>query len=285
MILFVKNEKSVEMSNIGVVKYKNVGSIDFKDLKQIDIKDIVIGGYNVQVYPHDDRTYCLLFVDVNYNYILTRVIMDSDKKIILPSKTFNTNHTSRPIYHFKKHKNSIFSNSYNNNGCLSLLKFNLDLSVVKSLNIGTRIAFLSSNDTHVYAYYNNQLYIYNNELQLLNQVGQSNNPTGAFYLPTGINQFESHKGMYYWLSFNNLQILREDNGKLVESVAVQAENFLIDSNDNVVLFNNATRELNFYTADGILVDQIPLDIYTTGLRVSMTKDGEPVFNSDTTLYV
>jgi len=80
MILFVKNEKSVEMSNIGVVKYKNVGSIDLKDLKQIDITDIVNGGSRIQVYPHDDRTYCLLFVDVNYNYILTRVIIDSDKK-------------------------------------------------------------------------------------------------------------------------------------------------------------------------------------------------------------
>jgi len=91
MILFVKNEKSVEMSNIGVVKYKNVGSIDLKYLKQIDIKDIVNGGKRVQVYPHDDRNYCLLYSNSTGN-ILTRVIMDSDKKIISPSKTFNTNH-------------------------------------------------------------------------------------------------------------------------------------------------------------------------------------------------
>ncbi len=86
-------------------------------------------------------------------------------------------------------------------------------------------------------------------------------PEGCFYFPTGINQFESHKGMYYWLSFNNLQILREDNGKLVESVAVQAENFVIDSSGNVVLFNNATNELLIML-----------------LRVSMTKDGEPAFS-------
>jgi len=83
MIVFVKNEKSPEMSSIGVVKYKNVGSIDLKDLKQIDITDIVDEGGKVQVYPHDDGTYCLLFVDVN-SYTLTRVIMDSDKKIITP---------------------------------------------------------------------------------------------------------------------------------------------------------------------------------------------------------
>jgi len=121
MILFVKNDKSVEMSNIGVVKYKNVGSIDFKYLKQIDITDIVNGGCQVQVHPHDDRTYCLLFVDVNYNYILTRVIMDSDKKIISPTKTFTSNSTSYPIYPFIKHKNNIFVQYYNyNNGSYSL---------------------------------------------------------------------------------------------------------------------------------------------------------------------
>jgi len=74
------------MSNIGVVKYGNVGNIDLKDLKQIDITDIVNGGGRIQVYPHDDRTYCLLFVDVSYNYILTRVIIDSDKKNISPFK-------------------------------------------------------------------------------------------------------------------------------------------------------------------------------------------------------
>jgi len=100
MILFVKNDKSVEMSNIGIVKYGNVGSINLKDLKQIDITDIVNGGKRVQVYPQDDRNYCLLFVA--RNYILARVIMDSDKKIISPSMTFSFNCASFPISQFKK---------------------------------------------------------------------------------------------------------------------------------------------------------------------------------------
>jgi len=103
---------------------------------------------------------------------------------------------------------------------------------------------------------------YNNEQQLLKHVGQSNNPTGAFYLPTGIKQFESHKGLYFWLNNNNLQILREYNGQLVKSVAVTANNFIIDSTDKFVLINNATKELNYFTADGTLVDQTPLDNLT-----------------------
>jgi len=121
-------------------------------------------------------------------------------------------------------------------------------------------------------------------LQFLKQVGLSNNPTGAFYLPTDIKQFESHKGMYYWLNNTNLQILREDNGQLVKSVAITASNFIIDSSDKVVLINNATKELNYFTTDGTLVDQTPLDNYTADLRLSMTIDSELLFHSDALLY-
>jgi len=198
MVLFVKNEKSVEMSNIGVVKYKNVGSIDLKDLKQIDITDIVNGGGKVQVYPHDDGTYFLFFVDAS-NYILTRIIMDSDKKIILPSKTFTTDSTSYPIYQFKKYKNNIFVQYYTYNGYY-INKLNLDLVVVNSVAI-SYTSFLSATDNHVYAYCNNLLYVY-------------------------------------------------------------------------------TKELNYFTADGTLVDQIPLDNFLDGLRLSMTIDGELLFHSD-----
>jgi len=136
----------------------------------------------------------------------------------------------------------------------------------------------------MYTYFNNQLYIYNNELQFLKQVGQSNNPTGAFYLPTDIKQFESHKGMYYWLNNTNLQILREDDGQLVKSVAITASNFIIDCSDNVFLINNASNELYYFTADGNIADQTPLDNYTAEIRLSMKNDCEPLFYSDTLIY-
>jgi len=161
IILFVKNDKSVEMSNIGVVKYGFVGSIDLNDLKHIDIKYIVNGGKRVLVYPHDDQTLCLLTVNSTDN-ILTRIIMDSDKNIILPSKTFTTNSTYK-IYQFKKYKNNIFVKYYNSNsynGGYSLSKFNLDLSVVNTVNFGYNTTFLSANDAHVYAYYKNQFSLF-----------------------------------------------------------------------------------------------------------------------------
>jgi len=236
MILFVKNGKSVEMSNIGVVKYKHVGCIDLKDLKKIDIKDIVDEGRQVQIYPHnggiinqvythDDRSLYLLYTVAGYGRSsLTLLNMDSVKKNILPSKIYNSQNYG--IEQFTKHKNNIFVYSGN---CLERL--NLDLYIAKTVNIGYDISFLSANDAHVYMYRNKKLYIYQNDLKPLNQVGQSNNSTGAFYFPTDIKQFESHKGMYYWLNNTNLQILREEDGQLVKSVSVTTNNFIIDSND------------------------------------------------------
>ena len=211
--------------------------------------------------------------------------MDSCKKIILPPKTYKSKYWNRNIEHFKKHKNNIFVCSG-----YGLERLNLDLSVAKTVHIGLVTLFLldsqffTANDTYVYTFYNNQLCVHNNELEFLKKVRQSNNPTGAFYLLTDMNQFESHKGMYYWLNNTNLQVLREDDGQLVKSVAVTANNFIIDSTDKVVLINNATKELNYFTADGILVDQIPLDNYKADLRVTTKIDGEHLFYSDTSIY-
>jgi hypothetical protein len=78
------------------------------------------------------------------------------------------------------------------------------------------------------------------------------------------------------LNNTNLQILKEDNGQL-NSVAVTANNFIIDSSDNIVLVNNATKKLNYFTAYGTLVDQIPFDKFTNDLRLLMAKDCETVF--------
>ena len=157
--------------------------------------------------------------------------------------------------------------------------------VVKTAYVSYQTPLLSASDTYVYSYYNNQLYIYNSELVLLKQVGQQNNPTDAFYLSTLIKQFEINNGKIYWLNSTKLQILKEDTGEPIKSVSVTADNFAIDSDDNVVLVNNATKEINFFTADGTLVDQMAIENYTAGLGLSLTKDREPLFYSDTTLFL
>jgi len=76
MILFAKHDKSIEMSNIGFVKYKHVGCIDLKDLK-IDFIKIVQRGSQVQVYPH-----YLMQDNLNRGKI-NRVCMQDDQSLYL----------------------------------------------------------------------------------------------------------------------------------------------------------------------------------------------------------
>ena len=188
----MKNEKAVEMSNIGAIKYESVEGAELKDLKKIDISDIVNGGYCVQVYAQIEKTFCLIFIDAD-ECGLIQVTIDEDRKIISPSRKFNNN--GFYICLFRKHKDDI----YFHDGSYRISKLDRNLSVVKTVNSGYNTPFLSVNDTNVYTF-SDHLLIYNRNLMFLKQVGQSANPTGAFYLPTDIKQFESHKGKYYWLS-------------------------------------------------------------------------------------
>jgi len=121
------------------------------------------------------------------------------------------------------------------------------------------------------------LYIYSRDLASIKQVGQSDDPEGVFYLPQFLKQFECNKGKYYWLSNTNLQILKEDTGELVRSVEVKADNFVIDSDDSVVLLNKETQRLNWFCENGTLIDQSNIKNYKYNLILSLTKDGEPVF--------
>ena len=104
MFLFVKNEKAVEMSNIGVVKFKNV-EIDLDEFWQIDITNIVVEGCDIEVYSQKDGTFYLLYTNAYFTG-LTQVHIDKYKKVISPSTTYSGYY----INQFNKHKNNIYVN-------------------------------------------------------------------------------------------------------------------------------------------------------------------------------
>ena len=286
MIMFMKNVNEVEMGNIGIVKFKSIGGIDLNEFRQIDIKDVLnIGNcvrVEVQIYPQDDGTFCLLYISA-CGYGLNQVSINKDKKIVSALKTYDAHIR---CYSFKMHKNNIFINS-SSGACFKLSKLDRQLSVIKTVDVYYASSFLSASDTHVYSLdkVNDKLWIYNNDLVFLKTVGQYNNLKGPFYLPPEIKQLEVNKGKFYWLNHTKLQILREDSGELVKSLAVTANNFIIDSKDNIVLVNNVNQEINKFDEDGTLIKKVPKDNYAAGLRVALTKDDEPLFYSNSTTFL
>ena len=77
-----------------------------------------------------------------------------------------------------------------------------------------------------------------------------------FYLPETIKQFEANSGRYYWLSGTHLNVLDARLGTVVSSIEVKASKFLFDSKLGVVLFDEATREINFFDGDLNLVERV-----------------------------
>jgi len=286
-ILFDKKQNAVEKGNIGLVKFKSVGNFDLNEFKKIDMNTIMNGGYSVQVYPLNDGSFYLLYCQSDGNDFC-QITIDKDKNIISPLKTSNIYSNSGykcSNYFYKKFNDNVFACYYCRYSSYSLSKLNLDLSVVKTVNIGYQTQYISATSTHVYYYYNNQLYLYNHDLVFLRNVGLQNNPTGAFYLPPGFKQFEINKGKIYFLSNASLQILKEDTGVLVKSVGITAENFIIDSDDNIVLINNATKEINYFDEIGNIMDHVLVENFTAGLKISTRKYSDPLFYNDTTLLI
>jgi len=277
MIIFEKNKRAFEMGNIGVVKFKSTGGYDLNEFKKINILN---GGHRVQVYPLYDGTFYLLCTN-NSNNVLNQITIDKEHKIISPFKKFNCGY----IFTFKKRKEKIFILYNNSNGYRELSILNLDFSIFRAVDSSYSASCLSASDTHVYTYYNKQLYMHKYDLILLKQVGQQTDPNRPFYLPPEIKQFEINRGKIYLLSNISLQILKEDNGKLAKTVEIAANDFIIDSEENIVLYNTATKEINYFDECGSLIDAMPMENYISGLRISSSKDCKPLFYSDTALFI
>ncbi len=278
IIFFERNENETEKN--GRVKFKGVGCYNLKDLTQISLEGEIhfpgdIKG-NMQVFPQDDGTFNIVYIK---NQLLTQFTIDKNNNIISPKKFGGFNKSL-----FKKNKENFFV--YDGIKVNQIMKLNLDFSPVDNVpNIDYSTSFLSANETHVYLFNNEQLCVFTKELKFVKRVGQSWSQNKPFYFSDDIKQFESHKGRYYWLNNKKLQILREDNGILVKSVPVAADSFIFDSNDYVVLINNATKEVNRLSKDGCVVHSLPIDNYTAGLKLALRRNDELMFFSNSSLFI
>ena len=136
----------------------------------------------------------------------------------------------------------------------------------------------SISETYIYCFADSTLRIYNKEFAFIKVIGQNTIPTGAFYIPADITQFECKNGKYFLLNKTNFQILGENNGELIKTIQLTADNFVFDSKDMIVLLNKAKKELTCYNDKGDIIESIPIENYRDGLTLkSLSKNDEPIF--------
>ena len=87
-----------------------------------------------------------------------------------------------------------------------------------------------------------------------------------------IKKAELEKKKLASIFFNKKKIVFLKNKKSVEI-----------NNIGVIKFRNV--EINHFTADGTLLDHMPINNYTAGIKLTLTKYDEPLFYSDKTLFV
>ena len=80
-----------------------------------------------------------------------------------------------------------------------------------------------------------------------------------FYFPSDIKQFECVGGKFIWLNETKLQILNEKSGKVINSVNVNANKFILDSKSNIHLINKTAKKLQVYEKDGSFLEEYTID--------------------------
>ena len=276
IIFFEKYEKGIEKSSLGVIKFKSVGGYDLNDFKQINISGIVGIGTELQLYPQENGTFIIVYIDNNSLIKQVTIDYNRDKKTlsILYSQSRSSVNLGFQYNKFNKNIYGILA-LFIANGVYYLERRSL---LLRRQKLEYPPIFISECDTYVYSFGNNQLNIYSKAFTLIKSIGQQNMPAGPFYFPNDIKQFECKNGKYFWLNKTHFQIMNEVDGELIKSIEVKSNNFVYDSKDRLVLLNQATKELNYFNYDGVLVDNVSVDYnQVDGLDLSLRKDGEAVF--------
>ena len=120
-------------------------------------------------------------------------------------------------------------------------------------------SLLSINDSNIFC-----LILEQHNLLVLNRIDkkktycikvQSKYPDEPFYFPSDILQFEWANEKFIWLNKTNLQILDDTSGKVVKSIEVDADKFILDSQSNICLTNKTAKKLQVYGNLGSLLEE------------------------------
>ena len=88
---------------------------------------------------------------------------------------------------------------------------------------------------------------------------ESTDPDEPFYFPSDIKQFECANGKFIWLNKTKLQILNEKSGEVIKSIDLTADKFVLDSQNQIYLINQAAHKLQVYQIDGSLLAEYQVE--------------------------
>ena len=275
--------KDNNKNNFAMIRYKTLGSIDFNDCDLIELSLLITD----KRFDSAEVEHCISSGNMFVVYLtpgrqLKSFTFDKDKKVIDKYIYANPGYT---VQKFKKSNGFILVDLYCDSGFYYVQKLNYQLEniVIKRVSdysYGNYSSYLlSANELNIY-YFNVVYQLLVSDHQLNNQRAdtcQNTNHTSPFYFPTNIRQLESRNGKIYWLNSNTFAVINEATGNLIRSVEIDANQFIFDSKENLIMFNKASSKLNYFDDNGLFLKEFECENFETEIFLFINQSDELMF--------
>jgi len=276
-ICFESNKKAIVMSCLGNIKLRCLDECyDLNEFEKIDLSKNLsdIKDNLIEIHPQDGGS---LHVFYQIASMKLRQLQVNNNSIL------NLKESYFVFDRFKKYMN-IFAGSYKKDIYLYTDKTIVDVAPNITKSTQHEICLLSVNNDFFFCIGDKKLHIYNMKLELVKSIGQQTDPTAAFFLPPNIKQFESKNEKYFCLTDSHLLILKESDGKFLNSFEVKTNIFTFDSKGDIVFFNKDTKELNRFSIEGDLFTNTHIHIenyHENIVFMALSGENKPVFFDQT----
>lgn len=274
--------KDSNKNNFAMIRYKTLGSIDFNDCDLIELGPLITDKrFDVAEVEHCSNGN-MYVVYLTPGRQLKSFTFDKDKKVV--EKFIYTN-PGYSVQKFKKSNGFILVDLYCDSGFYYVQKLNYQLEniVIKRVSdysYGNYSSYLlSANEMSIY-YFNVVYQLLVSDHQLNNQRAdtcQNTNHTGPFYFPTNIKQLEARNGKFFWLNSNTFAVVNETTGNLIRSIEMDANRFIFDSKENIIIFNKASLKLNYLDSNGIFLKEFECENFETEIVLYINQSDELIF--------
>jgi len=208
-------------------------------------------------------------VDDGFNYAMKLEIKNLDGVIVSKSnENLNSNRIKRVQACNSNHYVAVLlKNRFLDN--YTLMLFNKELTLVKSVELHYKPEELFMNDTGVYVkpfiLHPSFIHKYNYKLDHIKSIGQCQDENRMFYFSKSFKLITFEKEKCFFIDSENfkLKIMNELNGRVLKSISLDETNNIlvqIDAlNERINILNTKFYQLNVYDWDGVFLFKKKID--------------------------
>jgi hypothetical protein len=155
----------------------------------------------------------------------------------------------------------IISTDSNKSSCYQI-SLEENMPIIRQSDFSSNIIAFTFNDTGIFCLTsrtNSPLDIYNMQLQYIKSIGNSSRTDMPWYLPSSIRLLENRNAKYFALSNSGfLNIIDEIKGNVLQTIRINAEKFVFDSNGGLIVLSNMNKKVSLFDSHGLLLYEIDL---------------------------